>query len=106
MTKLNNTLDNIRPRYNLMKLLNTFERDKIGKNKSLNKSLRIKNIENIFNIFNNKENKTNSIRFTNISMNTISNNKINDKSLSSIDSLRFSNADKKIRILIALIIII
>ena len=95
MTKLNNTLDNIRPRYNLMKLLNTFERDKTGKNKSLNKSLRIKNIENIFNIFNNKENKTNSIRFTNISMNTISNNKINDKSLSSIDSLRFSNADKK-----------
>jgi len=95
MTKLNNTLDNIRPRNNLMKLLNTFERDKTGKNKSLNKSLRIKNIENIFNIFNNKENKANSIRFTNISKNTISNNKINDKSLSSIDSLRFSNADKK-----------
>ena len=93
--KLNNTLDNIRPRNNLMKLLNVFERDKKDKSKSLNKSQKIKNIENIFNIFNRKENITNSIRLTNISKNTNNNNKIYDKSISSIDSLRFSNADKK-----------
>ena len=97
ITKLNNTLDNIRQRNNLMTLLNTFERDKKSKNKSLNKSLRVKNIENIFNIFNNKVNITNSIKLTNISKNTISNNKINDKSISSIESLRFSNADKKVK---------
>ena len=95
--KLNNTLDNIHPRNNLMKLLNTFDRNKKDKNKLLNKSQRVKNIENIFNIFNNKSNNiTNSIRLTNVSKNTL-NNKTNDKSISSIESLRFSNADKKIK---------
>ena len=94
VTKLNNTLENIRPKNNLMKLLNTFEHDNKNKNKILNQSQRVQNIENIFNLFNKKAKITNSIRLTNINFSK-NGNKNNNKSLSSIDSLRYSNAEKK-----------
>ena len=100
-SKLNNTLDNLHSRNNLMKLLNKFDRDKKGKNKVLNKSQRIKNIENIFNLLKQKSKINNAIKETNISKNSNNNiivkdkeKKANDKSLSSVDSKRFSNAEK------------
>ena len=97
-TKLNNTLENIHPRNNLIKLLNRFERDKKSKNKILNKSQRIQKIENIFNILNKAAKINNAIKETNISKNIIlkkdKGKKTNEKSLLSFDSIPKSNAEK------------
>ena len=99
--KLNNTLDNTRPRNNLMKLLNTFDRDKKNKNKVLNKSQRIKKIENIFNLLNKSSDNNNYIYKEprtpkNFILIKEKEKKTNDKSLSSLDSLLFSNVEKKV----------
>ena len=103
-TKLNNTLENIYPKHNLMKILNNFDKNKNSKNILLNKSQRIKNIENMFNIFNDKsKNITNSIEITNIPNNINNNNnilfknkekKLNDKSLTSFDSSKYISPEK------------
>jgi len=75
--KINNTLESVYPRNNLMKLLNTFDRDKKRKKKNLNKSQQhIQKIENIFNIFNKKSK--------------------NNKTISSIKYVKYSNYNNSI----------
>ena len=61
-SKLNNTVENVHPKNNLMSLLNKFDRDKKFKNKILNKSQKVKNIENIFNLLNKKSKNNNAMK--------------------------------------------
>ena len=103
--KNNNTQENIYPKNNnIIKLLNKFEKEKIGVNKNTNKSQRINRTQNIFFLtdtpHNNKKvrHKNNySIKINNNKHTNIFKEKTNknNKSLSSIDSLRNSNKDKK-----------
>ena len=105
-SKLNNTVENVHPKNNLMSLLNKFDRDKKFKNKILNKSQKVKNIENIFNLLNKKSKNNNTMKEINNSNNNLSTSvkdkekKTNDKSLSSFDSKPFSIGDKNSKNLI------
>ena len=101
-TKNNNTQENISSKNNLMKLLNKFEHDKMLQNKNVNKSQRIKRIENVFILPETPNNKkikhkyNYSLKIANNKNNNILKDKDKDKntkdnkSLSSIDSLRNS----------------
>ena len=93
--KLNNTIDNIHHRNNLMKLLNKFNRDNKGNNKILNKSQRINHIENIFNMLNKKNKINDDIKKVSLSKDKDKEKKIiDDKSIASIDSKYYSTIDK------------
>ena len=103
-SKVNNTQQSIYPKKNLFKLLNTFETEKIKQNKIMNKSQKVNRLENIFMLndtpnYKKLKNKKNYfIKITNNKNNYIfKEKKNNDKSLSSIDSLKISNNDKKIK---------
>ena len=93
--KLNNTIDNIHHRNNLMKLLNKFNRDNKGNNKILNKSQRINHIENIFNMLTKKNKINDDIKKVSLSKGKDKEKKIiDDKSIASIDSKYYSTIDK------------
>ena len=93
--KLNNTIDNIHHRNNLMKLLNKFNRDNKGNNKILNKSQRINHIENIFNMLTKKNKINDDIKKVSLSKDKDKEKKIiDDKSIASIDSKYYSTIDK------------
>ena len=100
-TKINNTQENIYPKNNLMKLLNKFNHEKIFQNKNVNKSQRLGKIENVFVLTESPNNKkikhkyNYSIKMTNNKNSIIKDKKSKDnKSLSSIESLRNSNKEK------------
>ena len=100
-TKLNNTQENINQKNNFIKLINN---EKIGQNKNINKSQRINRLQNIFVLVETPNKKkikhkyNYSLKVTN-NKNKLKDKKIKDnKSLSSIDSLRNSkNIDKKVK---------
>ena len=102
-SKINNTQENIYPKNNLMKLLNKFNHEKIFQNKNVNKSQRIGKMENIFILTESPNNKKIKHKYNYSIKITSKNNMLKDKktkdnkSLSSIDSLRNSNKDKNIK---------
>lgn len=101
--KNNNTLENINPRNNLIRLLNNFENEKLRQIKNVNKSQRLNKTGNVF-ILNetpqNKKSKNKNIYYNKNINFSIKNKekKNNDKSMSSIeDSLKNSNNEKKMK---------
>ena len=101
-SKTNNTQENIYQKNNLKKLLNRFNKEKIFHNKNINKSQRLEKIENAFILTESPNTKkikhkyNYSIKITNNKKsNSIKDRKYKDnKSLSSIDSLRNSHREK------------
>ena len=97
----NNTLENINPRNNLIRLLNNFETEKMKQIKNVNKSQRLnKNVFILNETPQNKKTKSKNIYYNKNSNFTIRDKekKNNEKSMSSIeDSLKNSNNEKKIK---------